>query len=421
MAAAHCRTQGRRILSQAVVVVVRRPFHVATPRPTNSHHQTRMSFPDSTLPPLLRQTLPWVLLAAVVVILVYLLAPVLTPFVVAAILGYVLNPGVDWMQRHRIPRWLGTTVMLVVLVALVVLLILIVVPVLQKEFLTAKEKIPQLLTQMQTRFAPRLSSLFGVDIEFSTESIRSYLAEHFNFESVGASALAYLRIGSAAALSWLATAFLVPIVLFYLLIDWHMVWSRMQRLIPRGLHTSLGAMTGEVDRVLAQFLRGQLLVMAILAVYYSVALTVAGFDGALPIGIVTGLLAFIPYVGFASGLVLALLAALLQFGSLYGFVAVAVVYGIGQIVESVFLTPRLVGESIGLHPLAVIFALLAFGELFGFFGILLALPVSAVLVVALTHFKQRYLQSDFYRGRTGAVRQAKAAIERSTPPSSTLR
>jgi predicted PurR-regulated permease PerM len=375
-----------------------------------------MSRDDRVTSPALRQTLSWVAVVALLGVLLYLLAPVLTPFLIAAIIGYILNPGVDWLAKHRVPRWLGSTLMLVLLVALVILLVLIVVPVLQREFMQARTKVPELLGHMHTTIAPKISSMLGVDIDVSTSSIRDYLSEHFNVEAVGAAALAYLRVGSAAALSGLATAFLVPIVLFYLLIDWHMVWSRMQALVPRGLHSRLGAMTGEVDRVLAQFLRGQLLVMLVLAVYYSVALSIARFDGALPIGILTGLLVFIPYVGFASGLVLALLAALLQFGSVYGFAAVAVIYGIGQILESVFLTPKLVGTNIGLHPLAVIFALLAFGELFGFFGILLALPVSAVLVVALKHFKQRYLASDFYRGRDPDVVKAAVELDRSGVP-----
>ena len=372
--------------------------------------------PSATPSPTIRQVLPWIASIAVVGLLCWLLAPVLTPFLIAAIIGYILNPGVDWMQKRRIPRWLGTTIMLVVLTVLVILLVLIVVPVLQKEFMTAKEKLPQLLTQMQNGLAPRLSAWFGVDIQFSTEAIRSYLSEHLDFENLGTSALAYLRVGGAVALSLLANAFLVPIVLFYLLIDWHMVWARLGKLIPRSLHARLGTMTGEVDQVLAQFLRGQLMVMAILAVYYAVALSIARFDGALPIGILTGLLVFIPYVGFASGLVLALLGALLQFGNLYGFAAVAVIYGIGQIVESVFLTPRLVGTNIGLHPLVVLFALLAFGELFGFFGILLALPVSAIIAVALRHLKRTYFESDFYKGRTEGVLRVNAALDPSSPP-----
>ncbi len=367
---------------------------------------------DSAPSPLLRQTLTWIVVVIAIGLFLWLLAPVLTPFLIAAIIGYILNPGVDWLARRRVPRWLGTTAMVVLLIACCLLLILIVVPVLQREFVQARAKLPDLLQRMQTSLAPMLSRMFGVDVEFSADAIRSYAAEHFNFEQIGSSALAYLRVGSAAALSWLATAFLVPIVLFYLLIDWHMVWSRLQSLIPRGLHTRLGSMTGEVDAVLAQFLRGQLLVMLVLAGYYSIALSIARFDGALPIGLLTGLLVFVPYVGFASGLVLALLAALLQFGNVYGFAAVAVIYGIGQILESVFLTPRLVGTNIGLHPLAVIFALLAFGELFGFFGILLALPVSAVLVVAGKHVKQRYFDSDFYRGRDPEVRGATEALDR---------
>ncbi len=374
-----------------------------------------MTSSDSTFSPFLRQTLLWVAVFAVIGVLIWLLAPVLTPFLIAAILGYILNPGVDWLAKHRVPRWLGSTLMLLLMILFVILLILIIVPVVQKEFVSGREKLPDLVTRLQTGIAPRLSSIFGVDINFSADSIRGYMSEHFNFESIGASALAYLRVGSAAALSWLATAFLVPIVLFYLLIDWHMVWTRMQALIPRGLNQKLGSMTGEVDKVLAQFLRGQLLVMAILAVYYSITLSIARFDGALPIGILTGLLVFIPYVGFATGLVLALLAALLQFGSLYGFVAVAVIYGIGQIAESVFLTPRLVGENIGLHPLTVIFALLAFGEVFGFFGILLALPVSAVLAVALGHLNKIYLTSDFYRGRNPQVAAINAALDPAVP------
>ena len=369
---------------------------------------------ERTTPALTRHIVLWVASIAVIGLLLYFLAPVLTPFLIAAMLGYVVNPAVDWMQRHRIPRWLGTTIVLVVMIALVILLVLIVVPVLQKEFTTGRQKLPELLSNLQTSFAPRLSSLLGVDINLSADSIRAYLGEHFNFENVGTSALAYLKVGSAAALSWLATAFLVPIVLFYLLIDWHMIWTRLHRVFPRTLDARMGAMTGEFDQVLGQFLRGQLMVMVSMAVYYAVTLSIARFDGALPIGILTGLLVFIPYVGFASGLVLALLAALLQFGNLYGFAAVAVIYGIGQIIESVVLTPKLVGTNIGLHPLAVIFALLAFGELFGFFGILLALPVSAVLVVALNHASKRYYESDFYRGRQSDV----IAVADLQPPAS---
>ncbi len=167
-------------------------------------------------------------------------------------------------------------------------------------------------------------------------------------------------------------------------------------MVPRRWAAQSMNIAHEVDGLLAQYLRGQLTVMLALAFYYSVALALAGFDVALPVGILTGLLVFIPYLGFGLGLVLALIAAVLQFEGIYGLVAVAIIYGVGQVVESFFLTPRLVGERIGLHPLAVIFALMAFGQLFGFVGILLALPASAIVSVAVRHMRTQYISSSFY-------------------------
>jgi predicted PurR-regulated permease PerM len=172
--------------------------------------------------------------------------------------------------------------------------------------------------------------------------------------------------------------------------------ARIASAVPRRWIGRTLGMAEEVDTLLAQYLRGQLLVMLVLAVYYSVALSVAGFNVALPVGIITGLLVFIPYLGFGFGLLLALVAAMLQFAGWNGVIAVAGIYGCGQLIEGFFLTPRLVGERIGLNPLAVIFALLAFGQLFGFAGVLLALPASAVLMVAFKHLRRHYLDSSFY-------------------------
>jgi predicted PurR-regulated permease PerM len=205
-----------------------------------------------------------------------------------------------------------------------------------------------------------------------------------------------VRAGGIALLGVVGMLFLVPVVLFYLLLDFHVIRDHLEELIPRRWHAQTLSFLAETDGLLSQFLRGQLTVMLALAVYYSVGLTLTGSPTALPIGILTGLLCFIPYVGYALGLTLALLAAILQFESWYGLIAVGVVYGLGQVVESFFLTPRLVGERIGLHPLAVIFALLAFGQIFGFFGVLLALPASAVLLVGLKRLRATYLASEFY-------------------------
>jgi predicted PurR-regulated permease PerM len=191
---------------------------------------------------------------------------------------------------------------------------------------------------------------------------------------------------------------LVPVVLFYLLMDWPALVRRLHHMVPPRSRPAFESFVAECDDVLGQYLRGQLMVMGIMAVFYSVGLALFRFDLAVPVGVFTGLAMFIPYLGFGLGLILALLAAVLQFASLYGLVAVAVVYGIGQLLESLYLTPKLVGERIGMSPLTVIFALLAFGHLFGFVGVLIALPVSAVLVVAWRRAQESYLASRLYQG-----------------------
>jgi len=191
---------------------------------------------------------------------------------------------------------------------------------------------------------------------------------------------------------------LIPVVMFYMLRDWNMMVERLDTLVPRDWHAKVRSIASDIDAVLAEFLRGQLLVMLVLAAYYVIGLTIAGLDRAFAIGILTGILVFIPYVGFGLGLVLGVAAALLQWTGWPGFVAVLAVYGVGQLLESYVLVPWLVGDRIGLHPLAVIFALLAFGQLFGFAGVLLALPVSAALLVGLRHLRAAYVVSPIYRG-----------------------
>jgi predicted PurR-regulated permease PerM len=237
----------------------------------------------------------------------------------------------------------------------------------------------------------------GVGARFDLAGLQKLVAAKLASGDGATSALLnWLRIGGSALLGWAGTLFLIPIVLFYLLLDWHQVIHRFGESIPRRWYALSADMAAETDALLAQYLRGQLLVMFLLAAYYSMALTIADFDVALPIGMLTGLLVCIPYVGFGLGLALAIIAAILQFEGWNGLVSVAIVYGIGQFIESFFLTPRLVGESIGLHPLTVIFALLAFGQLFGFVGVLLALPASAILSVVFGRVRRHYLTSSFY-------------------------
>jgi predicted PurR-regulated permease PerM len=339
----------------------------------------------------------WVGVGLALLALMWLLSSVLTPFALGAVLAYLLVPGADWLQRRGLPRWAAALVM-IVLTALVLLgLVLILVPVLLRETSALWEEFPAIITRLNTNLTPRLHEWFGWTITFDARALTELLASHVSSQdALAASLLARLRSGGALLLGTLGMLVLVPVVLFYLLLEWHVFSARVESVIPRRWQAQVVGMASEIDSLLSQFLRGQLSVMIALALYYSAALALAGFESALPIGVLTGTLAFVPYVGYAIGLVLALGAGLLQFDGWYGPAIVALVYGLGQVLEGFVLTPRLVGERIGLHPLAVIFALLAFGQVFGFFGVLVALPSSAVLLVALRRLKRAYFASAFY-------------------------
>ncbi|MBK1684420.1 AI-2E family transporter [Rhodoferax fermentans] len=347
----------------------------------------------------------WLSLLAGIVLLSWLLAPVLTPFVVAAILAYALTPVVDWLDdlgRGRIPRLLAVVLVELVFLLLLLALLLLVVPILVKQLPLLREQVPPLLDRFNDFLQPFLSQ-FGLHVSLDVAGLKAFATEHLNanFEDSLGRLLESAKLGGSVALSVLGNAVLIPVVLFYLLMEWRRFMVMLLNLVPPRLRAVVESFTDEADSVLGQYLRGQLLVMLVLAVYYSVGLALFGLDLALPIGVFTGLAVAIPYVGFGLGLVMALLAGFLEFsaqaGHISALVMVAVVYGLGQLVESFVLTPRLVGERIGLHPLAVIFALLAFGHLLGFVGVLMALPLSAVLLVAGRRLRSTYLDSALYR------------------------
>ena len=346
-----------------------------------------------------RRGLAWAGLALTAALLLWLLAPVLTPFIVAAVLAYALHPAVEALAARRVPRLVAVVLVEVVAIAALLALLLLVVPIISKELPLLREQLPLLAEKLNQRLSPWLAQ-FGITISLDGASIKAFAAKLLdaNLEDWVSAALSSARIGGSVLLAFVGNAFLMPVVLFYLLIDWPNLVERVHGFVPPRLRQSVHGFLAECDDVLGQYLRGQLMVMGALAVYYSVALAIAGFDLALPVGVFTGLAVFIPYLGFGLGLGLALLAGALQFASWYGLIAVAVIYGIGQVGESLFLTPRLVGERIGLNPLAVIFALLAFGHLLGFIGVLIALPVSALLLVALRRARGAYLSSRLFLG-----------------------
>lgn len=348
----------------------------------------------------------WALIAAAFGLVFWQLKAVLVPFVVAAVMAYALNPVVNWIDhvgKGRVPRLLAVVLVEVLFAVTVLGVLLLVVPILAKELPLMRDQLPGLLDAANESLKPWLAQ-FGIQVKFDAASLRAFVLKYMNanFEDVFSSLLVSLQLGGSVAFALIGNAILIPVALFYLLLEWDDLMLALRELVPPRLRAGSDSFMQEADEVLGQYLRGQLLVMGLLAVYYTVALALFGLDLALPIGVFTGLAVFVPYLGFGVGLVLATLAGLLEFsaqsGLGYTVVMVAVVYGLGQLLESFFLTPRLVGERIGLHPLAVIFALLAFGQLLGFVGVLIALPVSAVLLVAIRRIRQGYLASGLYRG-----------------------
>lgn len=341
------------------------------------------------------------LIAVVVVIaLIYLLKPILTPFLVSFILAYLGDPLVDRLERWKLPRSLAVlAVFLLTLIALVLLLALI-VPMVVREFAALFAHVPEALAWINTQALPWLSVHFGVDLQhFAPAKLAALVSD--NFVSAGKLAgntLLSVSRSSGAVFGFFLNLVLIPVVTFYLLRDWDRLTARLAVLVPRTGAPTVTRLTRECDEVLGAFLRGQLLVMVSLAILYSLGLSLIGLDSAVAIGVIAGLLSFVPYLGVITGVVLALLAALLQGQGWALPVEVIVVFIIGQMLSDFVLTPRFVGERIGLHPVLVIFAVLVGGELFGFTGVLLALPVAAAGTVLLRHAHARYLQSRLYQG-----------------------
>ncbi len=352
----------------------------------------------------------WLVAVLSVFGIIYLLGPILTPFLIAAILAYIANPlvnKIEAIQFHstrakfsfKLSRTIATLLVLLFLFAVLIIILLIMIPLLQHEIVQLSQKIPVYLNAAKTNLEPWLQKNFGVSADIDPAQIQAILTENWKTTGNFAKSIALsLSSHGMTVIGWLGNLVLIPLVLFYLLVDWNILLQKISALLPRSLLGKTQEVGADIDAVLAEFLRGQLTVMLLMSVFYATGLWLVGLEFALPIGILSGLLGFIPYLGFGLGLTLAVISGILQFGNLHDLIPLLVVFGIGQLVESMALTPWLVGDRIGLHPLVVIFALMAGGQLFGFTGVLLALPVSAAIAVGFRHAKQKYLSSHFYLG-----------------------
>ncbi|MFT4798730.1 MAG: putative PurR-regulated permease PerM [Candidatus Azotimanducaceae bacterium] len=329
--------------------------------------------------------------------MINLLQPILTPFLVGMAIAYLGDPLVDRLERV-VGRTGGVVIVFLLMTLIIMAGFLLLLPMLLSEVAALVQSVPSFIRWLQETTSPFLLSNFGVDpFGFNLDTLTKQLKD--DWQQVGNIAKTLLGQATAsgyALLVLLTNLALIPVVSFYLMRDWDTIVVYIRNMLPRDTEQTAIRLFTESDEVLSAFLRGQLLVMALLGVIYSVGLMIVGLELALLIGMLAGLASIVPYLGFIVGLTAASIAVIIQYQELYPLLYVAIVFGIGQAMEGMVLTPLLVGDRIGLHPVAVIFAILAGGQLFGFTGILLALPVAAVVMVFVRYYHQRYILSDYY-------------------------
>jgi len=342
----------------------------------------------------------WWVVAAVAALGIWFMVsiePVLMPFFVSMILAYLGDPLADRLEARGLSRRLAVSLVFLLLALIIVLTLLLVVPILGRQLGQLIESLPAVLNWVQQTVVPRIQSLTGMDLSTDIDQMRQAIVD--NWKETGtfaASLLAQASRSGLALVAWIGNLALIPVVTFYLLLDWDLLVAKVRGSLPRSWEPATVRLAGECDEVLSAFLRGQLIVMLCLGVIYAVGLTLLGVRFGLLIGLLAGLASIVPYLGVIVGISVAGVVAFFQFGDWLILLGVAAVFGFGQLVESVVLQPKLLGDKIGLHPVAVIFAVLAGGQLFGFTGVLLALPMAAVVMVVLRYLHEHYKNSSLY-------------------------
>ena len=341
----------------------------------------------------------WLALALVTGGLIYLLAPALTPFAVAALFAYLWDPVVDRLERIGLSRNAAVSLVFLLIGLAVVALILLVIPFTERQIAKFLDQLPRWLAWIQAEAQPRLEQRFGVTLDFADPNKLIEVVKNHWREAGGIATRILGKVSQSGltVLGWAAQLVLIPVVTFYLLRDWDTLVSRVNELLPRTVEPTISRLARESDEVLGAFLRGQLSVMVSLGTLYAVGLWAVGIDVGPLIGMIAGLISFVPYLGAIVGVGMALIAALVQYQDWAHVFMVLGVFGVGQLIEGYVLVPKLVGDKIGLHPVAVIFAILAGGELFGFLGVLLALPAAAIVMVVLRYLHEKYTASRLYQ------------------------
>lgn len=342
----------------------------------------------------------WIVAGCVIgfLLFVYLLKPILAPFLIGILCAYLGDPLADRLEALGLGRMSAVSVVFVVMTSLLVLFIILLVPLLGRQLDSLIGRLPQTMEWFQTVALPWLGNTFNIpQYELPLDEAKSIIANHWQKAgNVAKIIMQSVTSSSIAFLGWFANLILIPVVAFYLLRDWDVMMERIRDVLPRRIEPTVVHLAGECDDVLSAFLRGQLLIMFLLGVIYTIGLLIVGIDLALLLGMIAGLASVVPYMGFIIGITAASIAAMVQFGDWVHLLGVFAVFGVGQALEGMILTPLLVGDRIGLHPVAVIFAILAGGQLAGFVGVLLALPVAAVIMVLLRHMHTEYKSSAIY-------------------------
>jgi predicted PurR-regulated permease PerM len=340
----------------------------------------------------------WLTVAIISMALIYILAPILLPFVAGGLLAYLGDPVVDRLEKLNLSRTLSVVVVFFIAFLLILPIFLFLVPLIESQVKLLVAKLPDYIDWAMINLEPTLKDTFGVSIPaLEIEQLKTTFGEQFS--GAGGFFKSLVRTISHSGMvvaGWAANLFLIPVITFYLLRDWDNLVDYIHDLLPRSIESTVSRLATESDDVLGAFLRGQMLVMLALGTIYAVGLKLVGLEFSLLIGMLAGLLSFIPYMGLVVGILVAGVAILFQTHDPTNLMWVALVFIVAQVIEGTILTPLLVGDRIGLHPVAVIFAVLAGGQLFGFFGILLALPVFAVIAVIMRHFHKTYKDSHLY-------------------------
>ena len=318
--------------------------------------------------------------------LLYVLSPVLMPFLIAALLAYLGDPLVDWLEKHKWPRSLTVILVFSVIFASLSAVVVILVPLIEQQILALIAKVPTIIAWAKETALPWLQARHGGFGNIDADKLQQTLQDNMgSVSSVAASVLGSMTSSGMAFLAGLANIILIPVLTFYLLRDWGVIIANIGSALPRRIERQAESIAKEIDTVLSAFFRGQILVMLCLATFYYIGLSLIGLEFSLLIGLIAGVVSFVPYLGLIIGVILAAVTSVFQLHDASGLLPILMVFGVVQVVEGVLLTPILVGDKIGLHPVAVIFAVMTGGQLFGFTGILLALPIAAVILVLLRH------------------------------------